>query len=535
MIRFDRPTLCLILLTAVAGHAAANVTNSKALPTVTDEAISSPTQSAENRELNTPASPAAQALRDKISALPRDGNAQEIKERAILVEFYDARASAPLWLTPEGLTPEAVAVINEIKKADDWGLEVKDFELPRTANPADNAVELAPDEIAEAELALSLAILKYARYARGGRIIDPTILLNSNLDRKPQLLDPQVILENISRTQEPDAYLRNIHPHHPQFEKLRQAYLQTRSRGMKMKLRANMEHWRWMPDDMGELHILANVPEYIVRFFKNGEVLHKERIVVSEVGKQTTIYTRPLKHIVFKPMWRVPESIKVRELWPNLRRGGSMFRTYGLQLETKEGQPLDYRRIDWHEADIRDYEVVQPPGRKSVMGKVKFTFPSQHTIFMHDTPDKWMFNRSRRTLSHGCLRLRNPMRMAEIVLKEDKGWDKARVDEEARNGPLSNKIKLDRKIPIHLVYFTAWVDDNGKLRTFSDVYGHEKRIRQALAGQWEEINVGRDHLAPVQPVQEAKRSSRFRAARPRRRKTQPTVSDLVNSTLGGGF
>jgi hypothetical protein len=126
------------------------------------------------------------------------------------------------------------------------------------------------------------------------------------------------------------------------------------------------------------------------------------------------------------------------------------------------------------------------------------------------------------------------MRLAELVLREDKGWDKARSNEEARNGPLSNVVKLERKIPIHLVYFTARVDDNGKLRTFSDVYGHEKRIKQALAGQWDQINVGRDHLAPVQPI-EVKPSSRFRAARPRARKKQPTVSDLVNSSLGGGF
>jgi murein L,D-transpeptidase YcbB/YkuD len=464
----------------------------------------------------------------------KDGTAQEIKERDVLVDFYNARASLPLWVTQKGLTAEAVAIIDEIKKANAWGLEAKDFFLPQLAAHIEYGLDLSPATVADAELTLSLAILQYARYARGGRIIDPTILLNSNLDRKPQLLDPQTVLEGITRAVEPAGYLRGIHPQHPQFERLRQAYLKARSKAMKMKLRANMEHWRWMPDDIGDLHILANVPEYIVRFFKNGEVIHKERIVVGEVSKQTTIYTRPLKSIVFKPMWRVPESIKVKELWPNLRRGGSMFRTYGLQLETKDGQPLNYRSINWYEADIRDFEVVQPPGRKSAMGKVKFTFPSQHTIFMHDTPDKWMFYRSRRTLSHGCLRLRNPMRMAEVVLKEDKGWDQARVREEAENGPLRNTIKLDGKIPIHLVYFTARVDANGRLRTFSDVYGHEKRIRQALAGQWDQINVGRDHLAPVEPIAESP-SSRFQAARPRSRRKQPTVSDIVNSALGGGY
>ena len=166
---------------------------------------------------------------------------------------------------------------------------------------------------------------------------------------------------------------------------------------------------------------------------------------------------------MFKPLWRVPESIKVRELQPNLRRGGSLFRQWDLELQTKDGKPLDYHSIDWNKTDIREYEVVQPPGRKNVMGVVKFTFPSQHTIFMHDTVDKWMFAQSQRTLSHGCMRLRNPMKMAELVLAEDKGWDAAKT-EETMQASRDNIIAIDKKIPVHLVYFTAWVDDAGKLQ-----------------------------------------------------------------------
>jgi murein L,D-transpeptidase YcbB/YkuD len=293
-----------------------------------------------------------------------------------------------------------------------------------------------------------------------------------------------------------------------------------------------MEAWRWMPEDLGDLHILANVPEFMVYLVKNGAPIHSERIVVGEVGKQTTIFSRNLKTIVFKPLWRVPESIKVRELQPNLRRGGSMFRQHDLQLETKDGRPLNYRTIDWSTADIRDYEVVQPTGRKNVMGVVKFTFPSQHTIFMHDTIDKWMFGRSVRTLSHGCLRLRNPMRMAEKVLAEDKGWDTARVDQALNEGPRNNEVVIERKIPVHLVYFTAWVDDAGKLRSFGDIYGHEKRITLALAGKWEQIDVGRDHLAPVEDVQPGTFATGSVA---RARRKQPTIVDLVGSALGGGF
>lgn len=440
-------------------------------------------------------------------------------------------------MSEAGLSDSATAIVAEIKNANDWGLEAKDFALPDLKKDHDSEAKLTPEQIADAEVTLSRAILKYGRYARGGRISDPTILLNSNLDRKPQLIDPENVINAIAEADEPDAYLRGLHPQHPQFQRLRKAYLKARGRAAR-RLLANMEEWRWMPEDLGQLHILANVPEYKVYFYKDGKIIHSERIVVGEVGKQTTIFTRNLKTIVFKPMWRVPESIKVHELQPNLRRGGSMFRQHGLRLETKDGKPLDYHDIDWFSADIRDYEVVQPPGRKNVMGVVKFTFPSQHTIFMHDTIDKWMFGQKKRTLSHGCLRLRHPMRMAEKVLAEDKGWDAARVQSTMRDGPPSNEIVIDKKIPIHLVYFTAWVNDSGRVRTFADIYGHEKRITQALAGKWSEINVGRNHLAPVGAVSESSTfntSSAPSGARYSRKKKPKTIVDMVGNALGGGF
>jgi murein L,D-transpeptidase YcbB/YkuD len=163
------------------------------------------------------------------------------------------------------------------------------------------------------------------------------------------------------------------------------------------------------------------------------------------------------------------------------------------------------------------------------MGFVKFSFPSQHTIFMHDTPDKWMFNSAQRTLSHGCLRLRNPMQLVELLLKEDKGWDRVKIDELSTSGPLNNEVAMDKRIMMHLTYFTAWVGDDGKVKTFRDVYGHEKRISQALDGKWNQIAKGRDHLAPPQP-------SFSKPSRTARSKTkEQTASDVIGSALGGLF
>ena len=423
MIRSTFLTLAALLPLIAAGAAGA-VTPPVAgeRPGATDPAITPPMSAPKD------SNPVATAVRSTLAGLSTEGSAQELKERAVLSDFYAARRDAPLWLSEAGLTDNGAALGAEILKADDWGLAAKDFPLP----PIPPASQLDAETIGKSDVEISLALLKYARYARGGRIIEPSILLNSNLDRKPQLLDPEVVIKGAAEAADIGAYVRGLHPQHPQFEKLRQSYLANKGKQLGRKILANMEEWRWMPEDLGQVHVMANVPEFMVYLVKDGTRVHTERIVVGETGKQTTIYSRNLKTIVFKPMWRVPDSIKAHELQPNLRRGGSMFRQYDLELETKDGKPLDYHSINWNTANLLDYEVVQHNGPKNVMGVVKFTFPSQHTIFMHDTVDKWMFANAVRTLSHGCLRLRNPMKMAELVLAEDKGWDAAKVQDTMR-------------------------------------------------------------------------------------------------------
>jgi murein L,D-transpeptidase YcbB/YkuD len=456
--------------------------------------------------LNMPAAASgeAEALRKALSGLSAGGSDEEQNEHAALMAFYEARVFAPLWTAPQtGFTPGASAVAAEIKRSKDWGLDPRDFALP-VGLGGESAAAQSPEEMAAAEIKLSLAILKYGRYARGGRIINPSEQLSSYLDRRPQLLKPRAILDGIATSDQPDAYLHNLNPKHPQFERLRQKYLALAPHSKQQsaeakRLLANMEEWRWMPEDMGDLYVWNNIPEYTQRVMKDGEVARKEAIVTGQTDKQTPIFSRQLRKITFKPTWIVPDSIKVRELLPNLMSGGSLMRQWGLEV-LRDGEPVNWRKIDWSATDIRNFEVIQPNGPKSVMGKVKFSFPSQHTVFMHDAleRDKWMFHASKRTYSHGCMRVQNPVGLAEILLREDKGWDVAKVRDILNKGGNNNELPIERKIMVHMTYFTALVDDDGKLHTFADVYGHERRITLALEGKWNQIVKGRDHLAPVE-------------------------------------
>ncbi|MCC7252772.1 L,D-transpeptidase family protein [Hyphomicrobium sp.] len=493
------------------------------------------TESAAAPAVVEPETPVGKAVKARIEALADDGTDAEKKEHAALAAFYGARAYAPLWVAAAGLNADAQGVVAEFGKSGDWGLEPRDFSAPKLESAAD----LSPEAQAAAEVELSLTVLKYARFARGGRIAHPAEQLNSNLDRKPQLLDPAQVLTDIAAAPDKAAALVGTHPQHVQFQRLREKYVEAigktggKPNAAAKKLLANMEMWRWMWADLGDLHLMANVPSYMIEVVKDGETIHSERIVVGEIGKQSSIFTRRLNDITFRPMWRVPESIKVNELWPSMLRGGGLMRQYGLEVETKDGRRLDWRTMDWRSLDIREYEVVQPPGRNSAMGVVKFSFPSQHTIFMHDTPDKWMFSSKQRTLSHGCLRLRNPLRVAELVLAHDKGWDAAKVAELAKSGPLHNEVLIEKRIPMHIAYFTAWVDDKGTLKTYSDIYGHEKRVTQALDGKWQQIAKGRDHLAPVVPNKAHLEARPVKEAS--RRSGTSANEDFFSSFFGGGY
>jgi murein L,D-transpeptidase YcbB/YkuD len=232
-----------------------------------------------------------------------------------------------------------------------------------------------------------------------------------------------------------------------------------------------------------------------------------------------------MKTIIFKPRWNVPESIKVVELWPSLARGGTYFSRQGLRL-SQNGREVDPSSVDWSSVDIRKYDIYQPPGGSNVLGELKFAFPNKHTVYMHDTPTKALFDEASRPFSHGCMRVRNPRRMAEILLFEDKGWDAAKIAELLATGPDNNEVPIDKKIGVHITYLTAWVDEKGELQTARDVYGHEKRITQALQGQWSQIAKGPNHLAPPQTPE----SVSYASGNPIK-----SINDFFTTALGGGF
>ena len=192
---------------------------------------------------------------------------------------------------------------------------------------------------------------------------------------------------------------------------------------------ANMERWRWVPADLGRLHIWNNLPEYMTRVVKDGSIIHEERIIIGQPDTQTPVFSAPMRQVVFQPEWGVPPSIKINDLLPKLQDGDfEVLNRRDMRILSMKGKELNPERFNWDKVDIRDVGIYQRAGDANPLGLVKFLFPNKHHVYMHDTNNRALFKHNERTFSHGCIRVRDPQKFAELILGEDQGWDKKKVE-----------------------------------------------------------------------------------------------------------
>ena len=478
-----------------------------------------PAPSAPNAASPAPPSAAAQPVpaADPIIASIRtklaDANLRkgaDPADLAALDAFYAERSGPPVWVTPMGFSAKAQTAINEIGKADEWGLSASAFQLPPAGALTDSA-----DEQAVAEIKLQLAILKYARYARGGRANPAS--LSKILDQEPPIRDPKIVLVEIAVLSTPDTYLQSLHPKHEQFQNLRQALLKARGSGDDsakkpasgsdiQRIVINMERWRWMPEDLGKIYVQDNVPEYMLYVVKDGKTIHSDKIVVGLLRYATPIFSADLKTIVFNPEWTVPPTIVRENLLPNLRGGGwfgggSVLREHGLKVKYN-GRIVDPGSINWSSVNMGSIAFVQAPGPTNVLGKLKFVYPNTHMVYMHDTIKRGLFKPAMRAEGHNCIRMEQPGKLAEILLAEDKGWDGKKVQDLLAKG-YDSAVNLDHHIPVHTTYFTAVADADGKVTSFADVYGLDKKVAPVVGRTLPESQQDIEEVAEPKPAAEA--------------------------------
>jgi L,D-transpeptidase YcbB len=431
------------------------------------------------------ATPVVASIRTKLAALSKTSSSSD--DVAALVAFYNERGES-LWMTDMGFSGEALAVIDEILRADDWGLASAAFDLPPSGD-----LPASPAAAAANEIKLDLAILKYARFARGGRT-DP-VKLNKLFGMTPTLRDPKTVMTEIAAADAPDAYLRSLHPKHEQFRLLHEALLKARAEseaGAKpanaQKIVVNMERWRWMPEDLGSLYVWLNIPTYMVRVVKDGKTIYTDKIVVGELKYATPVFSADLKSVVFNPEWTVPPTIVRENLLPSLRGGGGLFGRNTSILDEHElkvkynGRLFDAGSIDWNHVNMGAISFVQAPGPNNVLGKVKFVYPNPYTVYMHDTIKEGLFDKVTRAEGHNCPRVGNPGKTAAVVLAADQDMPQAQVDKLLASG-YNSVVNITHHVPVHTSYFTAMVDDQGKVETFADVYKLDPVVGAAILGK----------------------------------------------------
>lgn len=226
----------------------------------------------------------------------------------------------------------------------------------------------------------------------------------------------------------------------------------------------NMDRMRWMPQRPNGNLILVNIPEFVLHVMEGDKKAFEMNVVVGKEGHNTVMFTGDLNQVVFSPYWNVPPSIVKNEILPGIAKNPNYLADNNMeQTGTDDGLPV----------------IRQLPGEKNSLGKVKFLFPNSFNIYFHDTNAKSLFEKDKRAYSHGCIRLAEPEKMAQYLLRNDPEWTAERIDE-AMNSGKEKYVKLKNPVPVFISYYTAWVDNNGQLNFREDIYNHDSDLRKKM-------------------------------------------------------
>lgn len=251
------------------------------------------------------------------------------------------------------------------------------------------------------------------------------------------------------------------------------------------QIELNLERWRWLPGELGPRRVEVNLPGYFLRLVDGDRTVGTMKVVVGTAGAATPVFGDEMSYVGINPYWNVPESIVAAEIAPQAAADPSWLARNGYEVVDRGGEGrIDPYAVDWAAARGGGFPhlVRQPPGPGNALGDIKFMFPNDHNIYLHDTPATHLFDEVERTLSHGCIRVESPLDLAEFVFRGDPRWRRERVERAIASGERID-VPLQRKLPVYLLYWTAWVDDDGTTHFRKDIYGHDRALAEALAGQ----------------------------------------------------
>jgi murein L,D-transpeptidase YcbB/YkuD len=447
----------------------------------------------------------AEKIRDLLASKPDKFFAGK-KERAAIEAFYQNRNLAPLWLEKGVENARAGLVVARLKNADADGLDPSEYKTPDFAG-------LGPDALAEAELKLTRAVLTYARHVQAGRFGYTRVSRNIELPQAAP--EPTDILSSVADAADAGKALELFSPQHEPYRKLKAALAELRAKPGAAKNEAkqietiivNMERWRWYQRDLGNAYAMVNQPDFTLKVMHNGNQVWTTRVVIGKPSMATPLLSETMKHITVNPTWTVPQSIVRNEYLPALAQDPTVLERMGLRVSYSGG----------------GVTITQPPGAGNALGRVRFNFNNRFSVFQHDTPDKYYFAHEVRAYSHGCMRVQDPAKYAEVLLniaRPGEHWTAERITR-MYGGSEQNLQIQPTTVWVHLTYQTAFVDNAGKLQMRRDIYGLDSRTLAAIKS--ERGNLDRE---PESKREEIAGSSPRKAANPARTGAlvQPTYS-----------
>lgn len=394
-------------------------------------------------------------------------------------EFYQSRNNAPAWIDGDTASPRLEGLINALKHAEDHGLDparygASNFQKMVEAAAANKGrYELA--KIPEIDTRLTYAYLRYAAdllgWSGNPKAIYSTWVPSTNkTDLAAQLA------KAMSSNQVGDT-LQELAPIHTQYKGLQTALEHERQNqgGHLDQIRMNLERWRWMPRELGDRYVFVNVPAYQMQVMEGDMPALAMRVIVGDPEHPTPLFNDDMTNVVFSPNWNVPESIIRNEMLPRLVNDPGYLERQDIQVLGTSGDVVDAEGVDWgDEAAVARLHFRQEPGPKNALGLVKFVFPNQFDVYMHDTPTDSLFNKPQRALSHGCIRLENPVALAKYVLRDRPEWTPEKISA-AMDAGHEQAVPLKEHLPVHIGYFTAWVNADGSVTYTDDPYNLDEK------------------------------------------------------------
>lgn len=242
----------------------------------------------------------------------------------------------------------------------------------------------------------------------------------------------------------------------------------------------NLERWRWLDQNMGDFFVVVNIANFDLRVYRAGKKVMEMPVIVGRNFRKTPVFSDRIRYLVLNPTWTVPQKLAVQDKLPEIKKDVSYLSKYGFSLyELGSNNIVDPKTVDWQRLNKRfPYRLVQAPGPLNALGQVKFMFPNEYDVYLHDTSAKELFNKSERAFSSGCIRVSQPLELTELLL-QPLGITKEKINQILSESK-TQTINLKQAVPVHIEYWTAWVDSSDVLQFRVDIYERDNALLQAL-------------------------------------------------------